>query len=167
MARANTWDHDPRSAPLSKVCQIGAATNIVVVEGVSPVSYASKARQKMTTHSLKGIWVLLTVVGMLWAHGWAVAGSAPYESSQDTSVEGHSRAHHAPADAPQSRQSALVVAQGRSKTACSCPVKQCPNENAPACQASCEMPQTATCTCGATCDTDSGYVKGVNSCTCQ
>jgi hypothetical protein len=121
----------------------------------------------MTTNSLKGIWVLLTVVGMLWAHGWAVAGSAPYESSQDTSVEGHSRAHHAPADAPQSRQSALVVAQGRSKTACSCPVKQCPNENAPACQASCEMPQTATCTCGATCDTDSGYVNGVNSCTCQ
>ena len=72
----------------------------------------------MTTNSLKGVWVLLTVVGMLWAPGWAFADSAPYEPSQDTRVAGRSRAPHTPAEAPQSRQSTRVVAQGRSKTAC-------------------------------------------------
>jgi hypothetical protein len=121
----------------------------------------------MTTNGLKGVWVLLTVVGMICAQGLAFAGSAPYEPSQDISGAGRSRAHHAPAEAPKSSQRARVLAQEGSKTACSCPVKQCPNENAPACQARCEGPQTATCSCGATCDADSGYVKGVNSCTCQ
>jgi hypothetical protein len=121
----------------------------------------------MTTNGFKEVWVVLTVVGLLWAQGGALADSAPYASSQDPSVGERSRAHPTLAEALQSRQSDLLLAQRGSKTACECPVKQCPNENAPACQARCEEPQTATCTCGATCDPDSGYVKGINSCTCQ
>jgi hypothetical protein len=121
----------------------------------------------MTTHGLKGVWVLLTVVGLICMQGWASAGSVPSAPSQEISGAGRSRAPHAPAEAPKSSQRAWGMAQEGSKTACSCPGKQCPHENAPACQASCEGPQTATCSCGATCDADSGYVKGVNSCTCQ
>jgi hypothetical protein len=121
----------------------------------------------MTTNRLKAVWVLLTVVGLLWAQGGALADSVPSASSQNVSVRERHRAHPTPTEALQSPRSDLILAQRGSRTACECPVKQCPNENAPACQARCEEPQTATCTCGATCDPDSGYVKGVNSCTCQ
>jgi hypothetical protein len=121
----------------------------------------------MIIHGCKSVWVLLVVVGLLWAHGGALADSAPSASAQDTGVGERGQAHPMPTEAPKSRQSDLILTQRGSRTACECPVKQCPNENAPACQARCEEPQTATCTCRATCDPDSGYVKGVNSCTCQ
>jgi uncharacterized protein (DUF1330 family) len=40
LAEAHAWDHDPRDASLMKVCQTGAAMDIVIGAGagVSPMS---------------------------------------------------------------------------------------------------------------------------------
>src|SRR2546430_634611 len=50
---------------------------------------------------------------------------------------------------------------------CSCLPKPCTTGTAKACHVECLSTETATCSCGATCEHGTGRLVGENTCTCQ